>query len=211
MIGQHGYPGITLVFQTQYMRNNSRFIKPGTVIQADTTFGNHSFYVTCIAIQDKSLLTRRNTNPWVLLAVAFHEKRESRVHEMIVQDVVNATPALKCGKHTVTVITDNEVGLWKAWKPYGKLLRCCNHFRRNFEDYLRRELHISKEDCNTFIQEVFCEGGLVDAEHKEDYIRKLNELKADFDEWETVTCNKSAGHSSKAFDWLRKRAKAVSK
>lgn len=54
IIGQHGQPGITLVFQTEQMKRNARFLEKGSVIQVDTTFGQHNFYVTNVGIQDKS-------------------------------------------------------------------------------------------------------------------------------------------------------------
>lgn len=58
LIGHHGYPGITLVFQTENMKNNARFLEDGAVLEVDTTFGQHNFYVTIIATQDKSLIGR---------------------------------------------------------------------------------------------------------------------------------------------------------
>ena len=87
------FPGITLVLQTEYMRNNSRFITDDTVLQTDTTFGNHDFYVTTVTLQDKALVSnkRNREHPWVMLAVAFHEKKEARVHALIVQDIVHST------------------------------------------------------------------------------------------------------------------------
>ena len=156
-------------------------------------------------------IRKDQAHPWVMLAVAFHEKKETRVHELIVQDVVNATPALKGKKYKVTVITDDETALWKAWKPYAELLRCCNHFQRNFEDFLRHDLHITKDACTSFIQAVFKPGGLVDCEDEEEYEAKLAELKMDFDSWETVAANRKPGHSSKAYNWLKRRSKSVGK
>lgn len=76
------------------MKNNARFIEDDTVLQTDTTFGDHNFYVASVAIQDKSIISNHNhrPHPWVMIAVAFHEKKEQRVLELIVQDVLNATP-----------------------------------------------------------------------------------------------------------------------
>ena len=204
IIGQHGTPGITLVFQTTYMSNNARFIKDGTVIQVDTTFGQHNFYVTVVAIQDKSLKSPAGHYPWVMLAVAFHEQRSEFVHDLIVHDIVHATPALK--KVKPVIITDGETGLWKAWKKHGHVLRCCNHLQQNFKHYLLQDLHIPHAHISQFINAAFGPQGLVDSEDKHVFVEKLQGLKEDFNQWEATALQKSIGCSSKSFTWLHSRS-----
>ena len=209
IIGQHGTPGITLVFQTAYMSKNARFLEEGTVLEVDTTFGQHNFYITVVAIQDKSLKSPAGHYPWVMLAVAFHEKRSEFVHELIVHDIVHATPALK--KVKPIIITDAETGLWKAWRKHGHLLRCCNHLQQNFKHYLLQDLHIPHTHISQFIQAAFGPQGLVDCEDKHMFEEALHGLKEDFNQWEATALQKSIGYSSKAFTWLLSRRRVFSK
>ncbi|PIK35041.1 hypothetical protein BSL78_28127 [Apostichopus japonicus] len=164
LIGHHGYPGITLVFQTENMKNNARFLEDGAVLEVDTTFGQHNFYVTIIATQDKSLIGRDGRYPWVMIAVSFHEQKTTFVHELIVHDIVSETLVLKQKKIKPVIITDAETSIWKSWKPYGKLLRCCNHFQQNFKKYLQQDLHIPKSQTVQFVHAVFKADGLIECE-----------------------------------------------
>lgn len=211
IIGQHGFPGITVVFQTDYMSKNARFLDNDAVLQVDTTFGQHNFYVTVTTIQDKSMRGKDGRFPWVMLAVAFHENKSAFVHELIVHDIVNAIPVFKQKKVKPVIITDAETSIWKAWKPHGKLLRCCNHLQQNFKHYLMQDLHIPKGHTSQFLQAVFKSGGLVDLEDRNALEKALESLKEDFDHWEATALGKSVGYSSKAFAWLVKRSDMISK
>ena len=207
IIGQHGVPGITIVFQTSYMANNAKFIEKGAIIQVDTTYGPHNFYVTIVATQDKSLRTKQQNHPWVMLAVAFHEKKNQFVHELIVHDIVHATPVIK--EKQPIIITDAESSIWKAWQHYGYLLRCTNHFKQNFTLYLTQDLHIPKQHVDRLMRPIFQKGGLIDCENKEEMLSKLHELKYEYDNWEATALNKTIGYSSKAYQWLVNRVDMI--
>ena len=114
-------------------------------------------------------------------------------------------------KRKVTVVTDDETALWKAWKPYAHLLRCSNHLRRNFKDYLLRDLRMSREDTVPFTDAVFKPGGLVDSEDFGEFNVKLGRLKPDFDHWEMVALSQPPGYCSKAAKWLEKHGKNIAK
>ena len=211
LIGHHGHPGITLVFQTENMKSNARFLDDGAVLQVDTTFGQHNFYVTVIATQDKSLKGRDDGYPWVMIAVAFHEKKTTFVHELIVHDIVNATTVLKRKK----VNLSSSLMRRRVFGRRGSLMESFYDvaitFNRTLKSTYSRICTSKNRKPHSLFVQYFRENGLIDCDDKSEFEESLESLKQDFSHWEASALNKEDGYSSKAYNWLLTRSDMISK
>lgn len=108
---------------------------PVLVLAIDTMYKLGDFFVTPITYRH----TEFQDCPIMALAYLFHQRRYEREHDMFLQSIVEAIPALKTSKRHIFV-SDEETGLVKAITnnlPDSERFRCIIHGWNNVKRKLR--------------------------------------------------------------------------
>ena len=161
-----------------------------SVIGIDRTFNLGACYVTTTVFQEKKLRRKgKKTNPIILGPVYLHWDglfctyqrfltHLSSVLDSSVEETVLSTNELVIG-------SDEEKAIVKAVKnafPNSKLTLCTRHLGENFKRYMKNKVGMNEKQIRKIVDEIFGDGGLIEADTTIEYTAKINKIENDYTE-----------------------------
>lgn len=80
------------------------------LLSYDTTFQVGDFYLSPLLFRH----TLFSSSPVIPALFLIHERKFQTVHEEFMQQLAQLVPSLVKGKHTISLVTDDESGMYKA-------------------------------------------------------------------------------------------------
>ena len=202
---------------------NSRMISElshsegGLPLSTDPTFNHGAFEVTpftyrhqLIEVKSKNVKDHWASATMVGPTVIHHQKTEE-VFDLAFRVISRKTGLVN---KEVGIVTDGEEALIKACcNNFRKAvsLRCTTHFKKNCKDFLKSLGIVGDREQEPFLDIVFGEQGLIEADNKHELKDRLKIAKPMLDEMEKCFQSKDGVQEPKFSVYLEERRKSVLK